>query len=98
MGGQLNAYTSRENTSYTINCFHKDSDKSLEIMADMLCHSRYLPQDIDNERDTIYRELIETSKQNPFETSIEISHKSTYQGHQMSLPILGKIENIYSID
>lgn len=31
------------------------------------------------------------------ETTVEFSHRGAYKGHQMGLPILGKINNIYSI-
>lgn len=105
MGGQLNAYTSRENTSYTINCFSKDTPKACDILGDMLTNSLYSNRDIELERDTIYRELYETRKMQ-FETTIEISHRGVlvllstlqaYKTHQMALPILGKITNMYSI-
>lgn len=58
MGGNLNAYTSRENTSYMMTVFKKDISKSIEIVGDMLTNSLYRKQDVDNERSTIQRELI----------------------------------------
>ena len=41
MGGQLNAYTSRENTSYTMNVFKENLSNGLEILGDMLKNSKY---------------------------------------------------------
>ncbi|CAD8062848.1 unnamed protein product [Paramecium sonneborni] len=95
-GGQLNAYTSRENTSYTINAQKNKAENAVEILGDMLTNSIYAKSDVERERHTIYRELYETRKMQ-FETLIEISHRSAYKNHQMSLPILGKIQNMYSI-
>jgi len=60
MGGQLNAYTSRENTSYSISVFPKDLEKGIEILSDMLNNSLYTEKSLENERDTIFRELLET--------------------------------------
>ncbi|KRW98652.1 Metalloenzyme, LuxS/M16 peptidase-like protein [Pseudocohnilembus persalinus] len=96
IGGQLNAYTSRENTSYTMNLFKNKIEHGIEILGDILGNSLYTEQAVISERDTIYRELLETSKQQ-METTVEISHRGTYKDHQMGLPILGKINNIFSI-
>lgn len=79
-GGQLNAYTSRENTSYTINAFHEKTEKSVEILGDMLTNSLYAKSDVERERHTIYRELFETRKMQ-FETTIEVSHRGAYKNH-----------------
>ena len=55
MGGNLNAYTSRENTSYMMTVFKKDISKAIEIVGDMLTNSLYRKQDVDYERSTIHR-------------------------------------------
>jgi predicted Zn-dependent peptidase len=41
MGGNLNAYTSRENTSYTMQVLKNDLYKGVDILGDMLMHSKY---------------------------------------------------------
>lgn len=74
MGGQLNAYTSRENTSYTMTVFKNKIDKGVEILGDILCNSQYTNEAVESERDTIHRELQETQKEQ-METTIEISHR-----------------------
>jgi len=43
----------------------------------MLTNSLYSKQAVENERDTIYRELMETRKMQ-FETTIEVSHRGAY--------------------
>lgn len=97
MGGNLNAYTSRENTSYMMTAFKKDMTKAVDILGDMLTNSNYRPQDVENERSTIYRELIETRKSQPLETSIEIAHRGIFRDQQIGLPILGDIKNMETI-
>ena len=73
MGGQLNAYTSRENTSYTMTVFKNDAARAVEILGDMLANSNYDKNQIEAERETIYRECIETQK-DQMETTIEAAH------------------------
>jgi processing peptidase subunit beta len=93
MGGQLNAYTSRENTSYTMTVFKNNVPKAVEILGDMLTNSLYNTNQIEAERETIYRECIETSK-DQMETLIENVHFNSYRDHMMGQPILGIRENI----
>jgi predicted Zn-dependent peptidase len=63
----------------------------------MITNSLYRKKDVENERGTIHRELIETQKSNPLETTIEIAHRGVYKDHQMGLPILGYIHNMQTI-
>jgi|JI10StandDraft_1071094.scaffolds.fasta_scaffold4193791_1 predicted Zn-dependent peptidase len=70
MGANLNAYTSRENTSYMMTAFKKDLNQVTTIVGDMLTNSLYRTQDVNNERGTIKRELVETRKSMPLETTI----------------------------
>lgn len=79
-GGQLNAYTSRENTCYTMNVFKNKVNWSVEVLADILTNSLYTNGAVNNERNTIYTELLETQKQ-AMETTVEFSHRGAYKGH-----------------
>jgi len=96
MGGQLNAYTSRENTSYTMTVFKDDVPKAVEIIGDMLTNSVYNKNNIEAERETIYRECIETQK-DQMEHTIESAHYTSFRDHMMGQPILGIRENIGTI-
>jgi len=96
MGGQLNAYTSRENTSYTMTVFKNNTQKAVEILGDMLCNSNYDKNHLEAERETIFRECIETQK-DQMETTIEAAHYTSYRDHMMGQPILGIRENIGTI-
>lgn len=97
MGGSLNAYTSRENTCYMMTVFKKDLAQSVSIVGDMITNSLYRKEDVEAERSTIKRELVETRKAMPVETTIEISHRGIYANHQMGLPILGDLTNMETI-
>lgn len=97
IGGNLNAYTSRENTSYMMTVFRKDIRQAVEIVGDMLTNSLYRRQDVENERSTIHRELLETRKSQPLETTIEIAHRGIFKDQQIGLPILGDIANMETI-
>jgi len=53
--------------------FRHKLEHGIEILGDILCNSLYLAKAVDNERDTIYRELLETTKQQ-METTVELAH------------------------
>ncbi|KAL5989083.1 hypothetical protein ACLOJK_027185 [Asimina triloba] len=59
MGGHLNAYTSREQTTYYAKVMDKDVPKALEILADILQNSCFSEDRINRERDVILREMEE---------------------------------------
>lgn len=59
MGGHLNAYTSREQTTYYAKVFDKDLPVALDILSDILQNSKFEEQRITRERDVILREMEE---------------------------------------
>lgn len=54
--------------------FKNKLEHGVEILGDILGNSLYTEKAVESERDTIYRELIETSKEE-METTVEISHR-----------------------
>lgn len=59
MGGHLNAYTSREQTTYYAKVLDKDVPNALGILADILQNSEFNENRISRERDVILREMEE---------------------------------------
>lgn len=65
MGGHLNAYTSREQTTYYAKVMDKDVPQALDILADILQHSKFEEKRINRERDVILREMEEVPESLP---------------------------------
>uniref|UniRef100_A0A6N2LHI3 Peptidase M16 N-terminal domain-containing protein n=1 Tax=Salix viminalis TaxID=40686 RepID=A0A6N2LHI3_SALVM len=59
MGGHLNAYTSREQTTYYAKVMDKDVNKALDILADILQNSTFDEERMSRERDVITMEMKE---------------------------------------
>jgi len=96
MGGQLNAYTSREQTVYHAHVFKKDVPKAVEILADILQNSSFKEEDIERERGVILREMVDVESQYD-EVIFDHLHSIAYQGHPLGYTILGPEKNIKSI-
>nr|GMD37695.1 LINE-type retrotransposon LIb DNA [Ipomoea batatas] len=59
MGGHLNAYTSREMTTYYAKVQSKDVPQALDLLSDILQNSKFEQGNIDRERNVILREMEE---------------------------------------
>lgn len=62
MGGHLNAYTSREQTTYYAKVLKKDVPVAVDILADILQNSSFEEDRINRERNVILREMEEVSR------------------------------------
>ena len=96
MGGHLNAYTSRENTVYYAKAFNNDVPQTVDILSDILQHSKLESSAIERERDVILREQEEVDKQLE-EVVFDHLHATAFQNQPLGRTILGPKENIQSI-
>jgi len=96
MGGQLNAYTSREQTVYFAKVFKNDAPRAIEILSDILQNSTYSKEAVESEKGVILRELEEVNK-NYHELVMDYLHGAAFQGTSLGRTILGPVENIKSI-
>ncbi|KAK8811755.1 hypothetical protein WA538_000540, partial [Blastocystis sp. DL] len=96
MGAHLNAYTSREQTVYYSRCFNKDLGQTMDILSDILLHSKFDTAAVNNERRTILLEADDVF-QNKYEVVFDLLHETAYQGCGLGLTILGPESNIKKI-
>lgn len=66
MGGHLNAYTSREQTTYYAKVLKKDVPVAVDILADILQNSSFEEERINRERNVILREMEEVRWISPY--------------------------------
>lgn len=60
VGGSLNAYTGREHTAYYARILAEDVPLAADILADILRHSTFDPEEYEKERHVILQEIGET--------------------------------------
>lgn len=96
MGAMLNAYTSRELTTYYAKCFSSDVGASVEILSDLLLRPTLDAAAVEAERAVILREMQEVNDM-PEEVVLDYLHATAYQGTSLGHTILGPAENIKSI-
>jgi processing peptidase subunit beta len=95
-GAFLNAHTSREYTAFTTHCLKKDTALCADALCDILSNSKFRPEDIENERPTILKEM-ESVERDVHEVLFDELHRVAYQGNPLAYTILGPVENIKRI-
>ncbi|KAH0928035.1 hypothetical protein HID58_020291 [Brassica napus] len=96
IGGHLNAYTSREQTTYYAKVMDSDVNQALDVLADILQNSKFEEQRINRERDVILREMQEVEGQTD-EVVLDHLHATAFQYTPLGRTILGPAQNIKSI-
>src|SRR5213595_301131 len=57
IGGEFNAFTGKEYTCFYVKCAAESRDIALDVLVDMLRHSKFDPQEIDREKGVIIEEM-----------------------------------------
>ncbi|MQM07410.1 hypothetical protein Taro_040247 [Colocasia esculenta] len=96
MGARLNAYTSREQTTFYADVQHGDVPIAIDILADILQNSKFSDYAIRWERGVILREMEEVQGQME-EVLFDHLHSAAFNGHSLGDTILGPKENIQAI-
>ncbi|XP_053992395.1 uncharacterized protein LOC128883740 isoform X3 [Hylaeus volcanicus] len=97
IGGQLNAYTSREHTVYYSKVFKRDVNQAIDILSDILLYSKLETDAIEEEKYVILREMEEVEK-NVEEVIFDQLHTSVFRGNPLSFTILGPPQNISNMN
>lgn len=97
IGGQLNAYTTKEYTCFYARTLDSHLDRGLDILADMLFHSKFDQGDAELERGVILEE-IGMYEDAPEDLVAERLSAAVYKGTPLARPILGKQSTLAGMD
>ncbi len=57
IGGEFNAFTSKEYTGYYVRCAADSRNTALDVLVDMIRHSKFDPEEIEREKGVIVEEM-----------------------------------------
>jgi predicted Zn-dependent peptidase len=57
IGGEFNAFTSKEYTAYYIRCAGEQRDQAFDVLVDMLRHSKFEAEELEREKGVIIEEM-----------------------------------------
>ena len=95
VGGYINAYTSREMTTYQARVLKGDLPLALEIIADILLEPAFLEEEFERERGVITQELLE-SLDTPDDIVFDHFQRTLFPDQPLGRPILGTLESLNS--
>jgi predicted Zn-dependent peptidase len=93
VGGELNAYTTKEETFYYATFLGEYFPRAVELLADMLFQSEFSPLLIDREREVVIDE-INSYRDAPSELIFDDFENMVFAGHELGHYILGVPETL----
>lgn len=95
-GGELNAYTSFDQTVFYVTISKQFDETGLEAISEMMGFPAFDAKEIDNEREVVIEE-IKRGMDNPHRQGSRALFSSVYSKHPYSVPVIGFEENIRKV-
>ena len=94
-GGDINAYTSFDQTVYHITMASRDVGTGIDVLADAVQHSTFDPEEVARENEVVVDE-IRRGKDSPETVLSEAMFAAAYTKHPYRLPVIGTSESVLS--
>ncbi|MCU0408577.1 MAG: insulinase family protein, partial [Bacteroidales bacterium] len=93
VGGELNAYTTKEETAIHASFLSQDYPRALDLIADVAFNSVFPEKEIEKEKDVIIEE-INSYLDNPAELIFDEFEEMIYPGQAIGRNILGTVDSV----
>ena len=97
IGGQINAYTSKQMTCYYTHTTKEHLEDSLEVLSDMFFNSRFDKTELTKEKGVVIEE-INMSEDTPEDLCLDLLSESYFGREGLGQTILGSAKNVRSFD
>lgn len=97
MGGQSNAFTTKDCTCYYMKVLDTHLYTAAELLADMFLYSSFADEDIELERGVVLEE-IDMYEDTPEDVATEKLFEACYEGTALGRPILGTEQTLSKMD
>jgi zinc protease len=92
-GGELNAYTSFDQTVFHVTMSAHFADVGLDVIAEMMGFPTFDPKEIDNEREVVIEE-IKRGKDSLGRAASQALFSNVFRKHAYGIPVIGYEKNI----
>lgn len=96
VGGEMNAYTTKEETTLYTTVLAEYAERALALMADMVLHSAFPEQELKKEREVILDE-IDSYLDSPSEQIFDNFEDELFEGLSIGAPILGSKQQVRAL-
>lgn len=95
VGGQNNAYTSREFTSFYAKMLKNDAELAMDVLAELMTCPSFPADELVKEREVVVQEIKQTAD-DPSDIVFDYMQEQAFAGQAMGRPILGTPELVRS--
>lgn len=92
-GGQINAYTSKEQTCFYAKVVDTEVKAGLEMLLEMVLESHFDPVELEKEKDVIIEE-IKGGNDNPEDYVYDLFSEAFFANHSLGYPIAGSAKTV----
>lgn len=96
LGGSLDAYTTREYTSYQTRTLDEHIDAALDVLADLVLHPLLREEDLELEREVVLEEIA-TVEDTPDDLVFDLHAQALWADHPYGFSILGTRTTVGSL-
>lgn len=93
IGGELNAFTSRESTTFYTKVLDEDLEKGLELIIDLFLNSTFAEKEVQKEKGVITDEISQV-EDTPEEYIYDLFNRSIWGDSGLGRPVLGTREHV----
>ena len=96
VGGDMNAYTTKEYTTFYVRALAEHVELGLDILCDILCRPALRPEEVDAERQVILEEVL-MHRDEPMDVVQEQFANAMFPNHPLGREVLGEPEVIRKV-
>ncbi|MCK0470802.1 pitrilysin family protein [Halalkalibacter sp. APA_J-10(15)] len=93
IGGQVNAFTSKEYTCYYAKVLDTHSKVAVDVLSDMFFHSVFAEDELEKEKNVVFEE-IKMVDDTPDDIVHDLLSEASYGNHSLGYPILGTVQTL----
>lgn len=93
IGGQVNAFTSKEYTCYYAKVLDTHANFALDVLADMFFNSTFVEEELKKEKNVVLEE-IKMYEDTPDDIVHDLLSRAVFEDHPLGYPILGTEETL----
>lgn len=97
VGAYSNAYTNQEFTCYYVKSQESHFRKTISLLLEIVFNPLFDDEEFEKEKQIIVEE-IKSALDDPEEYIFDIADEKIFKGHELSKPILGKLESVERIE
>jgi predicted Zn-dependent peptidase len=89
VGGEMNAFTTKEYTAFYVRMLHEDRDLALDILSEIMWGPAFRAEEIEAERQVILEEIL-MHEDEPSDLVHELCQSALYPDHPLGREVLGE--------